>query len=284
MREYTAQLFSETKHRLAESPFYDPRVDCLSWVDILGGKLYWRQAGEEHCFDAGEPIGAAVPLKDGDGFILAGRKALWRFVSGEKERVLDLSGCYEEWQRSNDAKADPRGRLFFGSSAEDGSGREGGDLYRYDQGGLAIVQPDTRISNGMAWNRAHNRFYFSDSLEHAVFVYDYDEATGEISNRSVLFDVEEGIPDGLCIDAEDRIWVAIWGGSRIECHDGVSGELLAVVRVPAEHTTSCCFCGEKMDTLFITTAGDGLDGPGDGRLYLCKVDEEGLPPDGVVLE
>ena len=196
---------------------------------------------------------------------------------------MDLSGCYESWQRCNDAKADPRGRVFFGSSAEDGTGEEGGDLYCYDRGGLAILQPDTRIANGMAWNRAHDRFYSSDSNEHAVFVYDYDEETGAISDRRVLFPVEDGVPDGLCIDAEDRIWLAVWNGSRVECRDGVTGALLAVVRVPALHTTSCCFCGKDLDTLFITSAGDGLEGETDGRLFTCRVDAVGLPPDLAVL-
>ena len=283
MREYTAQMMSDTKYRLAESPFYDSRYERLSWVDILAGKLYWLQGEEQHCFNAGEPIGAAIPLRDADGFVLAGQKALWRFANGDKKKILDLSGCYEPWQRCNDAKADPRGRLFFGSAAEDGSGQTGGDLYRYDQDGLAIMQPDTKISNGMAWNRAHTQFYFSDSLEHAVFVYDYDEEAGAITNRRVLFSVENGVPDGMCIDAGDRLWVAVWGGSRIECHDSKTGEMLAVVYVDAVHTTSCCFCGEKLDTLFITTAGDGLEGLGDGRLYTCKVDAIGLPPDKVVL-
>ena len=283
MREYTAALFSETKYRLAESPFYDPRFDRLSWVDILAGKVYWLQAGETRCFDAGEPIGAAVPAREG-GLFLAGQKHLWILENGEKKPVLDLSGCYESWQRCNDAKADPKGRVFFGSSAEDGTGEEGGDLYRYDRGSLAIVQPDTKIANGMAWNQAHTQFYFSDSTEHAVFAYDYDEETGEIANRRVLFTVEDGVPDGMCIDAGDRLWLAVWGGSRIECHDAATGEMLAVVHVPAEHTTSCCFFGEDYGTLFITTAGDGLEGPGDGRLYTCKVDAAGLAPDLAVIE
>ena len=283
MHEYQAELFIDKHHRLAESPFYDPRFDRISWVDILDGKLYWQESGEINSFDVGEPIGAAIPMKEGNGFFLAGQKALWCYANGEKKKALDLSNCYESWQRSNDAKADPQGRVFFGSAAEDGTGEEGGDLYRYDKGSLAIVQSDTRISNGMAWNRAHTKFYFSDSLEHAVFAYDYEEATGSISNRRTLFTVEDGVPDGMCIDADDRLWLAIWGGSRIECHDAKTGEMLAVVHVPAIHTTSCCFCGKDLDTLFITTAGEGLEGIGDGRLYKCKVDAVGLAPDIAII-
>lgn len=283
MREYKAELWIDEYHRLAESPFYDPRYGRLSWVDILGGALHTLSGGERRTINLEEPIGAAVPLRDFDGFLVAGRKALWKVTADGREKIADLNGLYQPWQRCNDAKADPVGRLFFGSSAEDGSGEEGGNLYRYDQGRTAIVQPGTRIANGMAWSRDHTKFYFSDSNEHAVFVYDYDEKTGDISNRRVLFAVEDGVPDGLCIDAADRIWLAVWNGSRIECHDGASGACLAVVRVPALHTTSCCFVGPDYDTLFITSAGDGLEGETQGRLFTCRVDAVGLPPDYAVL-
>ena len=283
MKEYGAVLFDTAKYRLAESPFYDPRHDRLSWVDILDGKVYRRENGAVSVHDFGEPVGAAVPLRDGNGFLVAGRKALWKLEDGVQTMVCDLSGTYRSWQRCNDAKADPRGRLFFGSSAEDFTGMEGGDLYRYDRGALTVLQPGTRIANGMAWSADRRTFWFSDSNEHAVFAYDYDEETGAVSGRRTLFPVTDGVPDGMCVDAADRLWLAVWDGSRVECRDGRTGELLAVVRVPALHTTSCCFVGPDYRRLFITTAGEGLTGEGDGRLYMCDVDETGLPPDYAAL-
>ena len=284
MKEYLAERLLPGRYLLGESPFYDARFERLSWVDILEGKLYTMKGGEVRCHAFDEPIGAAVPLHGSDGFLVAGKKSLWAFEAGARREIVDLSRLYQPHQRSNDAKADPFGRLFFGASNLDGVENEpSGNLFRYDGGKLTIVQRDTRISNGMAWSRDRKTFFFSDSLCYAVFAYDYAAATGDISNRRVLFNVEGGVSDGMCIDDQDRLWVAIWGGSRVECRDTKTGALEAVVRVPAEHVSSCCFFGEKLDRLFITTSGNGLSGEGDGGLFECAVDARGMTADCVDL-
>ncbi len=279
MKEYQAKVLVPEKHELAESPFYDPRRDRLSWVDITAEKLFTLSAGEKECFDLGEQTGTAIPLRDG-GFLLAGEKNLWTFADGRKKKLADLSGLYRDYQRSNDAKADPFGRVYFGSSVMDGDEHEAsGNLFRYDGGGISVMQRDTRISNGMAWSGDRRTFYFSDSLYYAVFAYDYDPETGDLSNRRELFRIEGGVPDGMCIDAQDRLWVAVWGGRRIECRNTATGEMEAVVRVPAEHVTSCCFFGQDLDRLFITTSGSGLQGETDGFLFECAVDAKGTEMD-----
>ncbi len=281
VKKYKAQLFNKMNLSLGESPFYDPRYGRFSWVDIMEGRLYTLKEGEEAVYhEMKQKLGAAVPMKDSDGFAIAGQDGIYVYVDGEQKLICDMSKEFEEFRRSNDAKADPAGRLWFGSSVDDSFDHEpSGNLYLLSDGKATVMQADTRISNGMAWNMAHDKFYFSDSLFNAVFVYDYDNATGEASGRKKLFDVTDEVPDGMCIDAEDNLWVAVWGGRRIECHDSSTGELIAEVEVPAEHVTSCCFCGENMDTLFITTAGNGLEGEYDGSLFTCKVDVKGLAPD-----
>nr|MCR5766180.1 SMP-30/gluconolactonase/LRE family protein [Treponema sp.] len=125
------------------------------------------------------------------------------------------------------------------------------------------------------------KFYFSDTLKYAVFEYDYDLESGQISNRKVLFKPEEGrgMTDGMCIDSQDNLWVAFWGGSRIEERSTKDGSLLAVVNVPAKNVTSCCFMGDKLDTLFITTAATDQTGELDGCLFTCKVDVKGCECD-----
>lgn len=279
MKEFEASVLSDEKYRLAESPFYDTRFNRLSWVDIPEGKLYQWVNGERQSFDFGEPIGAAIPLRRSDGFFAAGKSGLWKFENGRKEIIFDLRDEYKSYQRSNDAKADPVGRVFFGSVTGDDEHEAGGDLYRFDGSRPVCVQKDTKISNGMAWSGDHKKFFFSDSLEYAVFTYDYDIKSGEISNRKVLFRVNDGVPDGMCIDSRDRLWVAIWGGKRIECRNSLTGELEAVVNVPAAHVSSCCFYGSDLDKLFITTAGDGLQGEFEGRLFECSVGITGKAPD-----
>ena len=279
MKEYHAQPLFPGQYSLAESPFYDPRYDRISWVDIPEGRLYTVADGKTACNEFGEPVCAAIPLKDADGSFVAGKSGLWVLEGETKRRIRNLDDIYEDYRRSNDAKADPFGRVYFGSCTADDAHEPGGALYRYDRGEIACVQENTRIANGMAWNRERTKFYFSDSLYHEVFVYDYDPRTGAVSGRRELCRVEDGVPDGLCIDGGDRIWLAVWGGNRIECRNGTTGALEAVVRVPARQTSSCCFFGRDLDRLLITSAGVGLQGDMEGRIFECRVDAEGLPPD-----
>ncbi|MBR1911093.1 MAG: SMP-30/gluconolactonase/LRE family protein [Treponema sp.] len=281
---FEAQLLSEAKtvysdcslatkmFVLGESPFFDERSGVLSFVDIKGQLFCMMHAnGSFSAVDMGQMIGAAVPAGKAGEYMLAMTDGLYMFDGSETKLLYDLTGVYEPYRRSNDAKMDPSGRLFFGSSTWDDAYEAGGNLYCYDNGKVRILQEKTKISNGMAWTKDRKRFLFSDSLEHCVFVYDYDVSTGNISNRRVLFHVDDGLPDGMCIDDDDNVWLAVWGGSRIECHDSRNGQLRATVSVAAKQVSSCCFFGESKDTLFITSARDGLSGAYDGRLFCCKV-------------
>ena len=280
MENYEVQLIGQEKFELGESPFYDPRFDRYSWVDIIRGEIWtMNEDGERFCLEFGQPVGAAVPVSAKEGLLLAAKDGLYYLDDGTVTLVKDLSEYFKPYLRTNDAKADPMGRVFFGSSlAEDGRQPEG-SLYRFSETGIEIVEAHTKIANGMAWSGDHTKFFFADSEEHAVFVYDYDEQSGAVSNRRVLFTIEDGVPDGMCIDAKDHLYVAVWGGSRIEKRDGTIGEKLGEIAVPAKQVTSCCFAGEDLKTLFITTAGVGQSGKYDGCLFTCRVDEEGRGPD-----
>ena len=287
MKNYTAELFSNEKYQLGESPFYDSRTKTISWVDITEGKLFTLGAdGSRRVYSYGQAVGSAVPADKPDTYIIAGTDGLYLEKADGSSPVLiqKLSDYFESYQRSNDAKADPAGRLFFGSSVDDGIHEASGNLFCLDPvngGKIEVLQPDTKISNGMAWSRDHKKFYFSDTLQYAVFEYDYDISTGKISNRKVLFKTEEGkgFTDGMCIDADDNLWVAFWEGSRIEQRSTKDGSLLATVKVDAKNVTSCCFIGDALDTLFITTSGRGQNGEHDGCLFTCKVDATGVQCD-----
>ena len=284
MQAFTTTPLIKTNYRLGESPFYDPRTGKCSFVDIIAGKLYvFSDVEQLQCIDFGQQIGAAVPMEEPGSYLVCGTDGLYVCKGKEISKVRDMTGYFEPYQRSNDAKADPKGRLFLGSSVWEDGHDPSGNLYRLDAGGVKIMQPNTKISNGMAWNAARNRFFFSDSPYNAIFAYDYDEIAGDISNRKVLFEIKDGVPDGMCIDSEDNLWVAVWGGRRIEKRSSVTGELLARVDVPAENTTSCCFCGENLDTLLITSSGEGLSGEYDGCVFTCKVDTKGCPPDYAII-
>ena len=134
------------------------------------------------------------------------------------------------------------------------------------------------ISNGMAWNSDNTRFFFSETLCRAVFVYDYDIESGEIKNRRVLFETENGLSDGMCIDAEDNLWVAYWGGGRVEKRCSRTGRKLDEIILPATNITSACFGGADFKTLVITSSGADTDGRYDGCIFRCETDTAGKAP------
>ena len=231
MNTFTAQAFSKDIYSLAESPFYDYRTKTLSWVDITQGIFYTAENDGKDLkksYSFGQAIGAAVPTEKEGLYVIAATDGLYVYENNSSRLVKTLSDFYKPYQRSNDAKADPAGRLWFGSIVND-EHPAGGNLFCLDKGTISCRQADTKIANGMAWSSDCKKFYFSDSLCHAVFVYDYDFDSGNISNCKVLFKVEDGLPDGMCIDADDNLWVAIWAGSRIEKRSGKDGSLLATV-------------------------------------------------------
>ena len=280
---YKAEHLGTEKYGLGEGPCFDPETGMLSWVDITGCRL-WQMGpdGKRSSFDLGQPIGAAVPANDPGSFILCGMDGLYFYDGKKAELIHDLTGLFKPFLRCNDAKADPRGRLWFGSSVNDDHPAEG-NLYKLDKGQISIMQADTKISNGLAWSSDRKTFFFSDTLKYAIFRYDYDEAAGLISGCRELFKTGNGASDGLCIDSEDNLWIAYWGGGRVEHRSGASGELLDVIEVTARNVTSCCFGGDDMQTLYITTSGDGQSGEYDGCLFKCRLGVKGVRPDRVNL-
>ena len=287
MKTYNAQLFSQEKYLLGESPFYDPRTKTISWVDIMDKKFFMLNSdGIKITFTFNQAIGTALPTENEGIYLIAGTDGLYLqdTTNGSLILLKNLKEYYKSYQRSNDAKADAMGRLWFGSSVDDNIHEARGNLFCMDTAGddkITIRQPDTKISNGMAWSADRKKFYFSDTLQYAVFSYDYDLTTGEISNRQILFKVDKnnGLTDGMCIDAEDNLWVAFWGGHRIEQRSTKDGSLLSVINVDAKNVTSCCFIGDELDTLFITTSGNEQTGEHDGCLFTCKVDVKGCACD-----
>ncbi|MBE5855869.1 MAG: SMP-30/gluconolactonase/LRE family protein [Lachnospiraceae bacterium] len=277
--KYRVELIGIEKYQLGEGPYYDPRYQRFSWVDILGNKVWYIQNGEKKSIQLPQHVGAAIPLADSDGFALAMEDGIYRYENGTLKSWIDLQDVYKPYWRSNDAKADCRGRIWFGATVNVDDHEAEGNLYVYSQGKVTCQVAGTKISNGMAWSADCKKFFFSDSGEHAVFVFDFDEESGSIKNRRVLFEVTDGVPDGMTIDAEDNLWLAVWGGSRVEKRSSATGELLDTIHVPAKQTSSCCFGDEDLKTLYITSAGVGLNGEYDGCLFRCRTDVQGVAPD-----
>jgi sugar lactone lactonase YvrE len=159
--------------------------------------------------------------------------------------------------RMNDAQVGRDGCLWAGSMAWDAASGAG-SLYRIaPDGSWSTVLESVSISNGIGWNGAGDTMYFVDSATQCLEAFDWD-ASGELGGRRVVAHVPAGLPDGLCVDEEDHVWVAVYDAGVVQ-RFAPSGDLVRSVEVPARLATSCCFVGDKLDVLAITSAGTGLD-------------------------
>jgi sugar lactone lactonase YvrE len=156
-----------------------------------------------------------------------------------------------------------------------------GTLYRIaPDASWRVVLESLTISNGIGWNAAGDTMYYVDSTRHALEAFDCGP-DGSITGRRVVAEVPEGFPDGLCVDDEDHVWLAIYGAGSV-VRFTPTGERVATVRVPATQATSCCFAGADLDTLVITSAGEKL-GPVErhdthaGAVFAADVGVRGRP-------
>ena len=266
--------------RIGEGPHYDERTGWVVWVDILGARVLWRDlAGAE----VGESptdghVGAAVPRRDG-GLVLclpAGP------VLVDPDGTVRPLGTYAEADaaagvsrpvdtptlRSNDAKADPAGRLWLGTMAYD-STPGAGALYRLDPGADTPrrILSDVTISNGLGWSPDSATMYYIDTPTRRVDAIAYDIDAGELGERSTFATIDDdgAFPDGLCVDAEGGVWVALWNGSAVRRY-APDGRLDRVVPLPTAFVTSCAFAGEEFATLVITTAAGSRAADGNAGL------------------
>ncbi len=259
---YRANLVYDAQASLGEGPVWDPKNQLLYWVDIENGALHCYDPKEnthKHwCF--GEMLGAAVPAESGKMLLaLETGMASYDLKSNKLERLPVLENG-DTNMRFNDCKVGPNGHLWIGTMHKKFVGHAG-KLYRMGPDLKASAQIDgTTISNGMDWDRDQNYFYYIDSPTHQVLVFDYDNATGSIANGTIAFKIPEnlGTPDGMCIDKENMLWIAHWGGNCVRRWNPNNGEILQEISVPAPQVTSCCFGGPNFDTLYITSARGGL--------------------------
>jgi sugar lactone lactonase YvrE len=184
-------------------------------------------------------------------------------------------------QRLNDGSTDPAGRFLVGSLSLAGWS-ESETLVRLERdGSLTTLDTDLTLSNGLAWSIDGTRMYSVDTLRQAVYVREYDAATGSFGPRSTHITVESGHPDGIAMDAEDHLWMAVWGAGEVRRFDP-SGALVECLTTDAPNTSAVAFAGEDLQTLVVTTASvdlpEGHDG-GDNSGYVltARVAVAGAP-------
>jgi sugar lactone lactonase YvrE len=287
MQVFAATVASDGLYELGEGPLWDEARGRVLWVDINtgavhGGHLQSGVVAPDMSLQFDETVGAVVCSSEGQ-LLVAGARRLYRVASPSRAIVHAEVVPESKHSRLNDGACDPAGRFLVGSMALDA--RRGEEcLYRLeDDGRVTVIDTDLTISNGLAWSPDGGTMYSTDTIPGVVWARSYDAATGAWGRRREVVRLDRGgWPDGLCVDVDGNLWIAIWGGGEVRCYTP-SGDRLATVSVPAPHTTSVAFVGPARDTLLITTATDQLSAdqreafPLSGRLFAARVGVAGLP-------
>ncbi|KAJ0183063.1 hypothetical protein K1T71_001039 [Dendrolimus kikuchii] len=257
---------------LGEGPHWDHQEQALYFVSIFDNTMdkYVPSTGKHTRAKLDGMPTFIIPVEGKRNHFVVGldRKVLEIEWDGNENSAKVLRTVTEVDQdnpksRFNDAKADPRGRLFAGTMGHEYEpGKfllKKGALYRIDADGTTTKLADNiDISNGLCWDLNEKAFYFADSFEYTIRRYDYDVETGDISNPKMVFKYQDhgldGIVDGMTIDTDGNLWVANFDGYQVLKIDPRTSKLLQKVPIPALQTTSATFGGPNLDILYVTSA------------------------------
>ena len=280
------EVFADLHADVGEAPHWDERTRTLLFVDLTAGTVFrYDQSGMLlGSFPVGQEVGAAVPRSSG-GLVLAVRDGI--AVASDTGEDFELTAPVERdipGNRMNDAKCDPAGRLFAGTTAFDFSPHAAA-LYRVaPDWSFGQVVRDVTQSNGIAWSPDGSRMYFIDSATQGIDVFDFDIGAGSAGNRRRLVTIERahGVPDGMTTDKRGNLWVACFGGSAVRCFSP-AGEPLDEVVFPVTQVTSCTFGGSDLADLYVTSAAYRLSAaqltrePHAGATFVCRPGAVGMP-------
>ncbi|HEU0180814.1 MAG TPA: SMP-30/gluconolactonase/LRE family protein, partial [Agromyces mariniharenae] len=225
-------------------------------------------------------VGAMAPSASGD-WIVANGDDLVVVRGGRIIRTIPVLGS-DGARRFNDGKPDAAGRFLVGTLSLAGPSEREELLVVERDGSRRVLDDDLTLANGLGWSADGTRLHTIDTLRRRVWTRDYDVETGATGEREVLVELDEGLPDGMCVDAEDHLWIAVWGLGQVRRYTP-GGDLVRVIEVPAPHTSSVAFAGPRLDTLVITTAADELSPaqleqyPHSGCLFTIVPGVTGLP-------
>jgi sugar lactone lactonase YvrE len=285
--EIAVELVFDAHARVGEGPVWDDANGTLVWVDIMSNAVhrYNPTTQRDDALDVGQPVGAAA-LRRGTGLVLALRDgfALLDTDSGDVQLVAPVEADIPT-NRLNDGKCDPSGRFWAGTMAFDVTPGVAA-LYRLDPDlQVSRVVSGVTLSNGLGWSLDGRHMYYIDSMTQGVDVFDFEPADGSLGQRRRLITIPpaEGLPDGLTVDAEGGLWIALHGSGTIRRYTP-DARIDRVVRVPPSMVTCCAFGGPDLADLYITTMSLGMSElerraqPQAGALFRCRPGVRGLPP------
>jgi L-arabinonolactonase len=256
MRHEEPEVLVNSRCEVGEGPLYDEATDALYWADIPRG-LLWRHAigsGITESCRVGESAGSLCLRADG-GLVVAGRRGFLRLTHWGADPELWRPVEVDLPTQFNDGKCDRHGRFLAGTVAP--KGECAGALYRLDiDGSVTRLIGGLGMSNGLDWSPDDRHFYHVDSLPGTVtrYVWNADDGVPHDPKPLITLSKSEGLPDGLVVDADGFLWLAVWGGAQVRRYDP-AGRLLDIVSLPTPNIAGCTFGGTD---LFVTTAATGI--------------------------
>ncbi|WP_255826974.1 SMP-30/gluconolactonase/LRE family protein [Amycolatopsis sp. GM8] len=262
-----------------EGPVWHAGWPGLRWVDMAAGDVLELRAGRVRRTHVGTVAAALRPRADG-GVVLALERG-FALADAALENVVPFPELWpDNGIRMNDGGCDPDGRFYCGSMAySEAAGA--GSLYRLDAGGaVSTVLTGVTISNGLAWSPDGGTAYYIDTPTHRVDAFGYSAEHGLTGRRPLIeIPAAAGSPDGMTVDADGRLWIALWGGGAVRCYQP-DGTLEEHVSLPVTQVTACTFGGPGLDELYITTSRQGIEAgtqPQAGALFRYRPGARGLP-------
>lgn len=272
------ERLTEVHGSLLEGCLWDERSGRLYFLDIEEKRIYCRY-GDGRLEEMEMPAYVSCIVKKRKGGLTAAvQDGLYDVDFDRREAQKRMDSGFSPHLRYNDGKCDPMGNLWVGTMfarQEMEGARRGGSLYCIHHHQVAGRYDGYTIPNGLDWDMDRGLFYHTETSSKVIRVYRFSRETGVLGENIRELDLsnQEGSPDGMCLDREGRLWIAMWGGYQVLVFDPESQKVLRRIPVPDENVSCCCFGGSGMDQLYITTAKNEK-GQG-GELYVCSVNQEG---------
>ena len=287
------ELYNDCKNLLGEGITWSADQENLYWLDVvIPSKLFQLHlpTNKLSTFIMPEMI-SSISIRSKKDLIIASQYGVYNYnlTSNNFTRLIETEPLLK-FNRSNDGASDIKGRFWFGTMQnnldEEGQDipitKNSGSLYRLNTDlTLDKIESNLGIPNTFIWNPDNTKFYFTDSMEGIIYSYDFNEKSGEITNKTKFATFNRGIPDGSTMDSEGFVWNCRWGGSCVVRFDPL-GRVDRVLEVPIANVTNCVFGGKDLKTLFITTARQGLSkeyvkkNPYAGSLFAIDLSIKGI--------
>lgn len=261
-----------------EGSFWDAATSTVRFVDMLRGDvLTWDGTAlrRTHVSD----VAAVIRARAEGGYLVATERG-FALTDDELTIANEVPAFTESGLRMNEGACDAAGRFYCGSMAYD-TRPDAGRVYRLDPDlSVHVVLERVTVPNGLVWTADGEVALHADTGEGVIWAYDFDAAAGALGGRRPFarFDSSAGMPDGMALDDEGGVWVAMWGGGAVRRYTP-SGVLDFAIPLPAVNVTSCAFGGPDRRTLYITTSRQGLAEPEPeaGGLFAVETGITGAP-------